>query len=98
MFPEENKNTLQCYFCGRVVDFSNKHLVEDDQQISEEDQSLLFDPIKEHRYFCVWVSGLTGWNIYIQHLWDKLGESEFFFKREKPEEVQKIRVHLDRYF
>ena len=57
----------------------------------------MFDPIGEHRYYCLWIYGIRGWNIYVQHLWDKLGEYEVLFKKFNPEEVKKIRVNLDKY-
>lgn len=64
---------------------------------SNYDKDRLFDPTDEHRYFCLWVAGVKGWQVYLQHLWDKIGESESLFKRENPSETQKVRVRMDGY-
>jgi len=28
----------------------------------------LFDPVEEHRYFCIWVTKSGGWLIFLQYL------------------------------
>ena len=91
---------LFCCFCGRKVNIDSEAKttnIDSQPYPTENSQGQLFDPFEAHRYFCLWVHEQKGWDVYVQALWDRLGESEELFRRQNPEEMKKIRVHLDKY-
>lgn len=40
---------------------------------------------------------MNGWQIWLQHLWDKMDEVKELFRKDNPEMVKKIRLNLDKY-
>lgn len=41
---------------------------------------------------------ISAWEIYIQHLFDLIGEADSLFPKKNPDEIKKIRILIDGYF
>ena len=76
---------LTCIFCGRVVLIesyptteSERYKILSDSKRHEKEK--MFEPIEEHRYFCIWGRYddfrenpmIYGWEICLKHLLNKM--------------------------
>ena len=57
---------------------------------------MLFDPIEEHRYFCLWRQE-QNWVVLLQNLEDKYLEGISFRFKIEPLNMKKMKIHIDKY-
>lgn len=85
---KEEAPKLNCLFCGRTVSVDSYSCVSSQRLRIEEDSKEpsgnYFNPIDEHRYFCIWGHFddfredpiIYGWEICLKYLLDKMLDVE----------------------